>query len=78
LWQRFDVADEDVDAFVQANCGCTLIVLEAYESELQQMRELKSQHMALFISKVRQDIAALWDQLMMTPEERRDSFAPFF
>lgn len=78
LWQRFDVADEDVDAFVQANCGCTLVVLEAYESELQQMRELKSQHMALFISKVRQDIAALWDQLMMTPEERRDSFAPFF
>lgn len=78
LWQRFDVADEDVDAFVQANCGCTLQVIEAYGSELQQMRELKSQHMALFISKVRQDIASLWDQLMMTADERRDSFAPFF
>lgn len=78
LWRRFDVADEDVDAFVQANCGCTLAVIEAYESELKQMRELKSQHMALFISKVRQDIANLWDQLMMTPEERASSFQPFF
>lgn len=78
LWRRFDVADEDVDAFVQANCGCTPPVLEAYESELKQMQELKAQHMALFISKVREDIAGLWDQLMMTPEERNDSFAAFF
>ncbi|UZJ52426.1 hypothetical protein CBS101457_001746 [Exobasidium rhododendri] len=78
LWKRFDVADEAVDEFVQENTGCTFSVIQAYERELKQMKELKAEHMTMFVSKVREDIATLWDQLLMTEDERRDNFPEFF
>lgn len=78
LWKRFDVGDDAVDDFVQENTGCNNAVIQAYERELKQMRDLKQEHMTLFISKVREDIAALWDQLLMTEDERRDSLPEFF
>ena len=78
LWKRFDVADEAVDEFVQENTGCTMAVVHTYERELKQMKDLKAEHMTLFISKVREDIASLWDQLLMTEAERRDSLPDFF
>lgn len=42
------------------------------------MRSLKAQHMSLFILKTRERIAALWDSLFMTEEEREASFPSFF
>jgi protein regulator of cytokinesis 1 len=78
LWRRFDVGDDAVDDFVQENTGCNIAVIQAYERELKQMRELKQEHMTMFISKVREDIASLWDQLLMTEDERRESLPEFF
>lgn len=49
-----------------------------YHAELDKMRELKTQHMALFISKTREKIAVLWDQLFLSASERSHSFPAFF
>nr|UOP56880.1 putative microtubule associated protein [Thecaphora frezii] len=78
LWAKFDVPEEEMDAFVMDHRGSTLEVIEAYESELDKMRSLKAQHMSLFILKTRERIATLWDSLFLTPEEREASFPPFF
>lgn len=78
LWKKFEVADEAIDEFVQENTGCNLAVINAYERELKQMKELKAEHMTLFISKIREEIAGLWDQLLMTEEERREDLPEFF
>lgn len=42
------------------------------------MRELKAQHMALFISSIRERIAVLWDELQLGSSERHCAFPSFF
>ncbi|EPQ28763.1 uncharacterized protein PFL1_03566 [Pseudozyma flocculosa PF-1] len=78
LWAKFDVPEEEMDAFVMDHRGSTLDVIASYQSELDKMRALKAQHMSLFILKTRERIATLWDALFLTPEEREASFPPYF
>ncbi|PWZ00552.1 hypothetical protein BCV70DRAFT_199824 [Testicularia cyperi] len=78
LWAKFDVPEDEMDAFVMDHRGSTLDVVEAYQAELEKMKQLKAQHMSLFILKTRERIATLWDSLFLTPEEREASFPPFF
>ncbi|SPO23206.1 related to ASE1 - mitotic spindle midzone localized MAP family member [Ustilago trichophora] len=78
LWAKFDVPEEEMDAFVMDHRGSTIEVIEAYQAELDKMKQLKAQHMSLFITKTRERIATLWDSLFLTDEERQASFPPFF
>ncbi|GAC96261.1 microtubule associated protein [Pseudozyma hubeiensis SY62] len=78
LWAKFDVPEEEMDAFVMDHRGSTMDVIEAYQAELEKMRQLKAQHMSLFITKTRERIATLWDSLFLTDEERQASFPPYF
>ncbi len=67
-----------MDAFVMDHRGSTMDVIEAYQAELEKMKQLKAQHMSLFITKTRERIATLWDSLFLTDEEREACFPPFF
>lgn len=78
LWAKFDVPEEEMDAFVMDHRGSTMEVIEAYQAELEKMKQLKAQHMSLFITKTRERIATLWDSLFLTDEERQASFPSFF
>ncbi len=78
LWAKFDVPEEEMDAFVMDHRGSTMDVIEAYQAELEKMKQLKAQHMSLFITKTRERIATLWDSLFLTDEEREACFPPFF
>ncbi|KAF6767127.1 Microtubule-associated protein, MAP65/Ase1/PRC1 [Kalmanozyma brasiliensis GHG001] len=78
LWAKFDVPEEEMDAFVMDHRGSTMDVIEAYQAELEKMKQLKAQHMSLFITKTRERIATLWDSLFLTDEERQASFPSFF
>lgn len=78
LWMRFDVPEAEMDAFVLDHRGSTLDVVNAYTEELEKMRALKTQHMALFIAKTREQIAAHWDALFMSETERHASFPAYF
>ena len=63
---------------VQSPCIRRLTQRLQYASELAKMRELKAQHMALFISGIRERIAAVWDELSLSTPERRHAFPAFF
>ena len=78
LWAKFDVPEEEMDAFVMDHRGSTMEVIGAYQAELEKMKQLKAQHMSLFITKTRERIATLWDSLFLTDQERQASFPPFF
>lgn len=78
LWMRFDVPETEMDAFVLDHRGSTLQVVQAYRIELDKMRSLKSQHMALFITKTREQIWEQWDALYMSDKERQESFPAYF
>ncbi|PKI85771.1 putative protein kinase YGL059W [Malassezia vespertilionis] len=78
LWMRFDVPETEMDAFVLDHRGSTLTIVAAYKDELDKMRQLKSQHMSLFISKTREQIWELWDALFMADGERNDMFPAYF
>lgn len=49
-----------------------------YKEELEKMRALKSQHMALFITKTREQIWEQWDALFMSEAERAALFPAYF
>ncbi|WFD19369.1 putative protein kinase YGL059W [Malassezia caprae] len=78
LWMRFDVPETEMDAFVLDHRGSTLQVVEAYRTELDKMRALKSQHMALFVLKTREQIWEQWDALFMSESERESMFPAYF
>lgn len=78
LWVKFEVPEEDMDKFVMGNSGSTMAVIEAYEGELDKMQELKQQHMALFVGKVRERIDELWGELRLSPEQKEITFPEFF
>ncbi|KAF7303775.1 hypothetical protein MIND_00607100 [Mycena indigotica] len=77
LWRRLGVADADMDAFVEAHRGSTDETVAEYEEELERMLELKRERMGTFVQSAREEIAKLWDELMVGDEERKDWF-PFF
>ena len=76
LWRRLGVADRDMDAFVEQHRGTTEETVKEYEAELERMLELKRERMGLFVASAREEIARLWDDLMVGDDERAD-FAPY-
>lgn len=74
LWMEFDVPQDEMEAFVQDNSGSTLIAVQRYEEELAKMKELKREHMALFIEKGWERILRLCDRARITEEECRARF----
>lgn len=50
--------------------------VQAYESELERMLEMKREKMSLFISNARSEIERLWDDLILGDIER-ERFAAF-
>ncbi|KZT54876.1 hypothetical protein CALCODRAFT_485197 [Calocera cornea HHB12733] len=77
LWRRLGVREDEVDGFVEANRGSSERCVLAYEHELERMQALKREKMVLFVSNAREEVQALWDE-MMYGEEERERFAPFF
>ncbi|KAH9975460.1 microtubule associated protein-domain-containing protein [Lactifluus volemus] len=77
LWRRMGVPDEAMDGFVDAHRGSTEETIREYEAELERMLELKRERMSAFVENARGEIAKLWDELLISEEERSD-FTPFF
>ncbi|CAE6472496.1 unnamed protein product [Rhizoctonia solani] len=77
LWTRLGVPEDEVEAFIESNQGCSEKSVLAYEAELKRAKALKSQQMVAFIVHVRSELTQLWDALMMSPEERAE-FACFW
>lgn len=76
LWRRLGVGEESMDAFVDAHRGTTETTVKQYEEELDRMLQLKHERMGAFIQSAREEIIALWDELMV-PDDEREDFAPF-
>ncbi|KAG6833143.1 hypothetical protein H0H87_010857 [Tephrocybe sp. NHM501043] len=76
LWRRLGVDESDMDAFVEAHRGSTEDTIREYEEELERMMELKRERMGTFVQSAREEIIRLWDDLMISEDERAD-FAPF-
>ncbi|KDQ11552.1 hypothetical protein BOTBODRAFT_57325 [Botryobasidium botryosum FD-172 SS1] len=77
LWKRLGVDADDIDMFIEGNRGIANANILAYEEELEKMLELKRQSMSEFISNAREEIQALWEELMLGPEERAE-FSAFY
>lgn len=77
LWERFGVEDQDRKAFLAANRGCGLRIINEFEEELARLNELKSQNLHLFIEDARCRLQELWDSLYFSEEEMLD-FTPAF
>ncbi|KAJ1305438.1 hypothetical protein OPQ81_000448 [Rhizoctonia solani] len=77
LWTRLGIPEEEVEAFIEQNQGCSEKSVMAYEAELKRAKALKSEQMVTFIAHVRSELTQLWDALMMSPEERAE-FACFW
>jgi protein regulator of cytokinesis 1 len=77
LWARLGVPADAMAGFVEAHEGSTAAVVAAYEDELARMEGLKRERMGVFVANARAEITALWDELMVSPEERAD-YAPFY
>ncbi|EJD45473.1 hypothetical protein AURDEDRAFT_184724 [Auricularia subglabra TFB-10046 SS5] len=69
LWKRLSVDEDAIDEFVEAHRGSTLETVQAYEDELERMLELKRERMSVFVENARQEIHALWDDLMCGPDD---------
>lgn len=77
LWDRFGVEEPDRKAFLAANRGCGLRIINEFEEELSRLNELKSQNLHLFIEDARCRLQELWDSLYFSEEEMLD-FTPAF
>ncbi|KAF8686416.1 Microtubule associated protein (MAP65/ASE1 family) [Rhizoctonia solani] len=77
LWTRLEVPEEEVEAFIERNQGCSERSVLAYEAELKRTKALKSEQMVAFMAHVRTELTQLWDALMMSMEERAE-FACFW
>ncbi|CAE7185344.1 unnamed protein product [Rhizoctonia solani] len=77
LWTRLDIPEDQVEAFIEQNQGCSEKSVMAYEAELKRAKALKSEQMVAFVAHVRSELTQLWDALMMSPEERAE-FACFW
>ncbi|KAF7587330.1 hypothetical protein BBP40_007394 [Aspergillus hancockii] len=77
LWERFGVEECDRKAFVSANRGCGLRIINEFEEELARLNELKRQNLHLFVEDARCRLQELWDSLYYSEEEMLD-FTPAF
>ncbi|KAJ5356747.1 Microtubule-associated protein MAP65/Ase1/PRC1 [Penicillium concentricum] len=77
LWDRFGVEEADRKAFLAANRGCGLRIINDLEEELTRLNELKRQNLHLFVEDARCRLQELWDSLFFSEEEMLD-FTPAF
>lgn len=77
LWDRFGVEEGDRKAFLAANRGCGLRIINEFEDELSRLNELKRQNLHLFVEDARCRLQELWDSLYFSEEEMLD-FTPAF
>ncbi|EPX72622.1 antiparallel microtubule cross-linking factor Ase1 [Schizosaccharomyces octosporus yFS286] len=76
LWQKLNINAADF-AHLDQSSGVYRDDLIKWERELHQLRELKKQHIPLFIEDARGKIRKAWDVLFY-PDEQRRSFSPAF
>ncbi|KAH9822137.1 microtubule associated protein-domain-containing protein [Melampsora americana] len=72
IWVCLDVPEESQEEFVEQWSGLSLQCVEAYQSELARMIELRKEHMVQFVDQKRQLIIQLWDQMYVSEEERAE------
>ncbi|KLO17899.1 hypothetical protein SCHPADRAFT_845934 [Schizopora paradoxa] len=76
LWKRLDISVDEMEQFMEQHKGVTDECVAAYEKELEGMMRIKRERMEEFVENARSEIKVLWDELMMSPEERNE-FMPF-
>lgn len=77
LWDRFGVEEYDRKAFLAANRGCCLRIINEFEEELARLNDLKGQNLHLFVEDARCRLQELWDSLYFSEEDMLD-FTPAF
>uniref|UniRef100_A0A060T6T2 ARAD1C22858p n=1 Tax=Blastobotrys adeninivorans TaxID=409370 RepID=A0A060T6T2_BLAAD len=77
LWDKLNEDPDSVKTFEQTHRGLAPEVLEAYERELERLREKKRQNIGLFIQDARVNLEQLWDKLYYSDNERME-FIPAF
>lgn len=77
LWDKLNEDPDSVKTFEQTHRGLAPEVLEAYERELERLREKKRQNIGVFIQDARVQLEQLWDKLYYSDNERME-FIPAF
>ncbi|KAG9025159.1 hypothetical protein FRB95_010487 [Tulasnella sp. JGI-2019a] len=72
LWRRLGVDESIVDTFVEENRGSTEETVAVYQAELDRLLVLKKASMSVFIQNAREEIIALWDDLILGEDERAE------
>jgi Ase1/PRC1/MAP65 family protein len=72
LWRRLGVADDDIDEFVERWRGTGEESVKAYEEECERMCEVRAKSLGVFVGNARDEIEALWEELMVGDMERRE------
>ncbi|EPY52798.1 antiparallel microtubule cross-linking factor Ase1 [Schizosaccharomyces cryophilus OY26] len=76
LWEKLNINAADY-AHLEQSSGVYREDLAKWETQLQNLQELKKQHIPVFIEDARGKIKKAWDVLFYTDEQRR-SFSPAF
>jgi protein regulator of cytokinesis 1 len=71
LWERLKIPIPERDAFLRRQAGPSNVIIEACKAELARLEALKKTSMRELIQSVRVQIAAVWDELQVTEEARR-------
>ncbi|EWC48221.1 hypothetical protein DRE_02325 [Drechslerella stenobrocha 248] len=69
LWEKFQQDEQEEQRFLQKNRGCSLEVMQNWETEMSRLTEVKKQHMHIFIEEARRMLQDMWDLLYFTDEE---------
>ncbi|CAN9507276.1 unnamed protein product [Ophioblennius macclurei] len=77
LWDRLQIPQEERQAFNVHMVASKRRNLEALQSEVQRLEELKLQNIRNVTDAIRSEIAAMWGKCFFSIEQRK-AFAPYF
>ncbi|XP_075894653.1 protein regulator of cytokinesis 1b isoform X4 [Nelusetta ayraudi] len=77
LWSRLQVPQEEREALNEHMVSSRKRNLEALQTEVHRLEELKLQNIRNVIDAIRSEIAVLWEKCFFSAEQRQ-AFAPYF
>nr|XP_004566408.1 protein regulator of cytokinesis 1 isoform X1 [Maylandia zebra] len=77
LWDRLQVPQEEREAFSQHMVTSKKRNLDALQTEVQRLEELKLQNIRNVIDAIRSEIAVFWEKCFLSTDQRQ-AFTPYF
>ncbi|KAG0142820.1 hypothetical protein CROQUDRAFT_135354 [Cronartium quercuum f. sp. fusiforme G11] len=73
LWTNLGISEEEQEEFIESWSGLNSDSIEAYQIELNRMKEERKNHLESFINSKRVEICNIWDQLFLDDLSRQSS-----